>query len=371
MAFGTNPGLVSDGLGADAYRQIVPGRYTVAAGAQIPKGQIFKRNVTIAPGRNDLAPVFSQADVWATPTSGACGLMAGAYPGNPITNTNSVGVTYNVPLVRQGVTSVRCGTLNGGTAVTIGSILGSTAALGASTYDVPTVPGGYVIGGTIGIVVGYPIQTSSLTAVSAAGTNTISVLNTDGISTSTALTVDYGLPTLEIFTPSAVTAQVKSYGSITLGGTAAANTVLTATVAGVSASYTTVAGDTTTTIAATNFAKAINQSLIVQGINALVAPAVSVGAVVYFTALNAGTASNAITLTASAVGGTVTATASGATLANGTYGTVTGTFQNPHGAGSIVNGTNTTNGATLIPAPAATGGFNIDTVLCDIALIGV
>lgn len=370
MSFGLTPGIITDGPGADSYRTAIPVRVSVNAGSQIFNGQAFKRNINAVVGRNDLYPQYSQGDQGALPTSAAAGFVAGVYNGAIVSNSNNVPTNVGIAIVRLGVVRVRCAALNGGTAVTVGSILGFSAALGASTFDVPTVQGSYVIGAALGCVIGYQIQTALAATLSGTGLQTVNVANTDGITTSTALTIDYGQSVLETVTPTAVTPQVKSNGTITVGGTFSAGTILNATVNGIPVSYTVVSGDTTVAGAAASFARAINASSIVQGTNAVVGPAVAPAAIIYLTAINGGTQQNGATLTASAVGGTTTAVVSGSTLTGGVFGTITAPFLNVHALGATILGQNTLNGATIIPVPAATGGINIDTVLCDLAIVG-
>lgn len=370
MAFGLGPGTITDGPGADSYRNVIPIRFPLGGGNAIARGQAFKRNINTVVGRNDLYPQFSQGDQAVLATNAAAGFVAGVFPGPITANTNNVAAGTSIALVRQGVTPVRTAVLNGGTAVTIGSVLGFSAAVGASTYDTPTVQGSYVLGATLGYVIGYQINTALAGALTGTGSQTVNVANTNGITTATALTVDYGQAVQESITPTAVTNQAKANGNITVGGTFSAGSVLTATINGVAVSYTVVAGDTTLAGVATSLAKAINAAAAVLGINAVIGQAVASAAVVYLTALANGTAANATTLTVGAVGGTTTLTASGATFTGGTFGTITAPFLQPHASGATIIGQNTTGGATIIPIPAATGGINIDLVLCDIAIVG-
>lgn len=370
MGFGMTPGIITDGPGADGWRQVIPLRFVLPTGQQIFKGAVLRRNLASVVGRNDTYAQFSQADLGVLSTNAAAGFVAGVAIANPATNTSGVSTPQSVGVVRQGVVPVRAAAIAGGTAVTIGSLLGFSAATGASTYDLPTVQGSYVIGAALGYVTGFQISTVLSGAVNSIGAQTVAVQNTDGVTTGTTLTLDFSTPYQEAVTPSAVTAQVKANANITVGGTFSAGTVLTATVNGVAVSYTVVAGDTNLAGAAASFAKAINASAIVNGTSAVVGPVTSAAGVVYFTALNGGTPANSVTFTTSAAGGTTTATASSATLVNGTYGTITATFLYTHAANTVVIGQNVTIGATIIPVPSATGGINVDTVLCDVAIVG-
>jgi hypothetical protein len=369
MSQGAVPGIITDGLAADSYRQAVVGRVSVATGNQILNGAVFRRNINAVVGRNDLYPQYSSGDQAVLPTSAASGFVAGVYNGAPIVNSTGATATYSVPLFRQGVAKVRVGSLNGGTAITVGSLVGFSAATGASTYDIPTIQT-YTVGSALGYVIGYPIQTALQAAVTATGSQTVAVYNTAGITTSTAIAIDTGTSVAEFVTPSAVTQQVKANGSVTLGGTWATGTTLTVTVNGVSTTYVTgTNGDNSNATSATQLAKIINASSIVYGSGAVVAPSVVSGSVVYFTALNPGTASNSITLTASS-SSAMTCVASGATLSGGTYGTITATFASTHTANATVVGQNNISGGNIISIPAATGGFSVDTVLVDIAIVG-
>jgi len=372
MAFGATPGIITDGPGADSFRSIIPIRYSLTSGNQVFPGACFKRNLLQVVGRNDTYPQYSNGDQGVLPTSASSGFVAGVYRGTAVTNASGASASVGLGLVRQGVTPVRVGALNGGTAITVGSLVGFSAATGAASYDIPTIQT-YTIGAMIGYVTGYQIATALQTAVTATGSQTVSVMNTDGITTSTAITLDYGNNSIqEAVTPSAVTAQVKANGTFTpTVVSAAAGTVITVTIGGVAATYTTVSGDTTATLVGTHVAAAINASAIVNGSGAVIAPAVAVSGVVYFTALTGGTGNNSITLTAtSSSTGNYTVAVSAATFANGTYGTVTATFQYTHTIGAIVIGQNLVSGGSIIPVPAATGGFNIDTVLVDVAIVG-
>ena len=367
MSFGTSVGIITDGPGADAFRSIVPSRYSLPAGQQIVHGQVFRRNLFSVPGRNDNYPAFSAGDSYVLPTSANSGYIAGVYNGVTIQNTNSVAQSQPFGMRRVGVSSVRAAVLNGGTAISVGTLVGFSAVSGASTYDVATQVGSYIVGASLGLVMGYQINTTTATAVSATGSQTINLTSTIGVTTATPLTLDYGQSTAETVTPTAVTAQVCANGNIVVGGTFSAGTVLTANVNGVSVSYTVVSGDTNLTGAAASFAKAINASAIVNGIGAVVAPAVAVSGTVYFTALAGGTPGNSITLTASAVGGTTTATASGATLASGAYGTITANFQQTHATGAVVLGQQTNVNGVIIPVPSGTGTMNVANVLVDLS----
>jgi hypothetical protein len=373
MAFGAGPGLITDGIGADSYKAGIPAIFQTPAGQQVQAGATLKRGILSVVGRNDAYTQYSQGDQVVTATNPGSGFVAGVVLNNTrqnLQNSNATPLGVKLFLARQGVAPVRVAAVNGGTAVTIGSMVGFSAAIGASTQDIPTVQGSYVVGAMVGIVTAYQITTATVGSVTAAGSQTVTVLNTDGITTVTAITVDPAQPNQETVTPTAVTAQVRASGSITLGGTISAGTVLLATINGVPVSYTVQASDTTLTIAAASFAKAINASLAVAGINPSVLPAQSAGAVVYLTALPAGTGGNAYTLAVTATGGTTTAAASGSTLAGGSYGTVTANFSYTHGGGAVILGQNIVSGATLVPVPAATGGINVDTVLVDVALVG-
>lgn len=371
MSFGASPGIITNGPGADSWRTNVPAAVSVPAGFQVFKGAIFRRNINVVAGSNYNYPQYSAADQGVLPTNASAGFVAGAYAGNGISNTNSVAQTSVINLRSQGLAPVRCGALNGGTAITVGSLIGFSAAAGASTYDVPTIQT-YTVGSAVGYVVGYQILTSLLNAQTSTGSQAVSVLSTNGITTSTALTIDPGTNVQETVTPTAVTASVRANATFTpTVVSAAAGTVITVTVNGVSATYTTVSGDTTATLTAAHVATAINASAIVNGTGAVIAPAVAISGVVYFTSLLPGTGPNSYTLTAtSSSTGNYTVAVSGATFANGTYGTFTAPFAFNHAAGAVVIGQNTTSGGSIIPVPAATGGFNVDLVLCDIAIVG-
>lgn len=111
-----------------------------------------------------------------------------------------------------------------------------------------------------------------------------------------------------------------SKATVTIGGTFKAGDVVTVTVGGVATAYTVKAADTDLAGAAAAIAVALNSNLAFTAL----ATAAADGAVVKLVAKNA---SNAITLTAAVTGTlpTTTATASGATFANG--GTDVGTFE--------------------------------------------
>lgn len=373
MAFGAGPGLITDGIGADSYKAGIPGIFSAPPNQQVFTGQTMRRNILTVVGRNDAYTQFSQGDQVVNGTNPSSGFVAGVVLGNTkqnLQNSNTTPGPLKLFLVRQGVTPVRVAALAGGTAVTIGSMVGFSAALGAATTDVPIVQATYTVGAMVGVVTAYQIITATVGSVAVAGSQTVTVQNTDGINTATALTFDSGNPAQETVTPTAVTAQVRANGSVTLGGAASAGTLITVTINGIIVTYTTTAADTTLTIAAASLAKAINASLAVYGIVSYINPATSTAAVVYLTSANAGTGPNSYTLAATASGGTVTATASGATFTGGTYGSLTATFNYTHGPGAIIFGQNLVSGSTIVPVPAATGGMNVDTVLVDVALVG-
>ncbi len=373
MAFGAGPGLISDGIGADSYKAGVPGIWQAPAGQQMFAGATMRRNILAVVGRNDLYPNLSQGDQVVTGTNASAGFVAGVVAASTkqnLQNTNATPAALKLFLVRQGVVPVRAAVLAGGTAVTVGSMLGFSAALGAATTDVPIVQASYTVGAMVGTVTAYQIATATVGTVPVAGSQTVTVLNTDGMSTTVPLTIDVGNAVQETVTPTAVTAQVRANATITLGGTISTGTVITVVINGITVVYTVLATDTTLTIAAASLAKAINATLAVYGIPPYINPAQSAAAVVYLTAASPGTGPNAYTLTAAGVGGTTTATASGSTFSGGTYGSFTAPFNFTHGAGAVVLGQNLVSGASIIPVPAATGGIAVDTVLVDVAIVG-
>jgi hypothetical protein len=370
MAFGLGPGVITDGIGADGFKTGVPFSVPVGANSQVLPGTALKRNILTVVGRNDSYPNLSAPDQACYATSANSGYAAGVVYGTQkqaLSNTNSIAGNVRLSLCRSGVVPTRVAALAGGAAITIGALVGFSAAVGASTSDIPTVQGSNVPGAALGIVTAYQIVTATTAPAVNPGAQTITVTSTDGITTATALAVDPNLPTAETVTPTAVTAGVRATDSLTVAGTFAAGSVLTAIINGTTVTYTVLASDTNNAGAAASFAKAINASAVVAGLAPILLPAQVAANVIYLTASNQGTAANAYTLTASATG-TNTVTAATATFTGGVAGSITAPFANAHASGAIVLGQNTTFGATLIPVPAATGSLNVGLVSVDLAL---
>jgi hypothetical protein len=357
-------GFLTDGIQADVWRIFKPGAITLVANGTYQQGQLFCRDILSVQGRNDTLPTLSKGDLVVLPTSANAGFNHGVLA-TAVTNGNA-GASATVPLnlYYSGSVPVRVAALAGGTAVTIGSYVQVSAALGASTYELPTASGTYTVGQTLGIVGGYQINTFSSGAVIAAGAQTVPMATVWGITTSTPITFDYnaqGLTPQEVVTPTTVTQAVNATGTVTIAGTASAGTTIVTTLGNVpggnvTVTYTTTAADTTATIVAGKIAALFNQTTAVRystpGVNAVT----NAAGVITFTANSLGTAGNNYTLVTTATGGTFTSTASGATLAGGTFPSITATFVNAHATGAQVVGQNTTSGATIVAVPS-TGSF--------------
>lgn len=119
-----------------------------------------------------------------------------------------------------------------------------------------------------------------------------------------------------------ITNPVKASQTATVGGTIAAGQTFTITIGGAAVTYTSVGGDTTTTVA-TGLAAAINASTAVAITDPLVGvTATSAAAIVTVLARYPGVDANAVTFTAAVGTGTGTLTAGGATLTGGTGNTL-------------------------------------------------
>jgi hypothetical protein len=288
--------------------------------------------------------------------------VLGVYVGQDYLNTTPVAQTIGLKLRREGI----CKTLVGanGNRIQIGFGVGYTGLIGASTSDIP-MPMGYAYGLFVGWATAQNINTR-LTAPVASGAQTVTVANTHSLTTTSALVIDYGTPFEETVVPSVVTNQVKASGNVVLGGTFVAGATLTLSINGVTASYTTVAGDTNLAGAAASFSTAINASLLVHGAGSVIAPTQTSGSTIYLFALTTDPVNNSNTIIATG-GGTITATASGLYFTGGTYGSITAMFQYAHAANSVVIGQQTTMNAILMP-PVPNSGIDVDSLLLDLQI---
>lgn len=368
---------MTDGLGADVWRVFKGGVYTLLPGETVQTGQVFCRNILLVQGRNDAYPQFSKPDTIVLPTDASAGFNAGVYAGPPLTNTLGVSQQLAIsPLIYSGTTPTRVGVSNGGTTAIIGGFVEKSAVFGASASPYGAASAAYTVGRTLGVITGYQIATSSVAAV-ASGAQTVTMNSIQGITTTTPITFDYqnnGVAPQEVVTPSAVTQAVLASATVTIAGTAAAGTTVVVNVGNipggnVTVTYVTVAADTTATIIAGKIVALLNATTAVRGLTPALSFVQNTAGVITIGAGSVGTGPNAYTLTTSATGGTVTSVASGATLAGGTFPSITATFANAHASGAIVLGQVTTTGAVIIPAPATANTTNVGLVNVDIPSI--
>ena len=381
MAILRAPGSIVDGPNAGTDWLEFEGALQVPAGLCIAQGQVYKRNILALQGPNYQYPQQSSGDRVVLPNSTSAGYVYGVYQG-PQLVAPAGGVLPIQPASfrRLGVGQVLCGAVSGGTAVTIGSIVGCSAALGASATNYATVQTA-TIGTLVGVVMAQPINTYLVGAVTATGSQTVQLPNTYAITTSTGLLIDTAQSGVqESVTPTAVVRGVPASGTVTIVVvSAAAGVTITITVNGTAFTYVTTAADTTATNTAADIVAAINASVLTQGPNAVIQYATNAAGVITLAVNPAsgaigtqGTAGNAITLTSSSSAtGNFTATASGATFAGGTNSTITAVFANTHAAGAPVYGSNTTNAASVIPVSSATTFYLTGLVTVDIGCLSM
>ena len=220
-------GTIQSGPNADSYREQAPAIVGVSAGAIINTGTPLRRSVVQIQGQSPSAypysavtPGLTQGDVNVLPTATGGGFIYGVYNGSTVVNNASGAVATSVvtpSVTRAGVTPTLVGVTSGGTAVTIGSIVGmnSLATTGnivatalVSNNQVAGANFGTVVtqpisttGAVLGTVVGYPIVTTLVSAQIAGSSVSLPVANVLGFSSTQTLTINPGQFNAETVTP--------------------------------------------------------------------------------------------------------------------------------------------------------------------------
>jgi hypothetical protein len=302
---------------------------------------------------------FSPTATVGVPTwSVNAGKLLGVYQGATFTTTIAF-QPINVQNTGLGVVLMSA---EAATAVNVNSnLLMSVAITGG---HVGARAAAFAAGTQVGQATSAPVNTTFTGPVGAGsnsvvlGSNTIigatsgiPLANIYGITTTTVLLVDtIQSGVQEAVTPSAIVSGVNANQTLTVAAIAAGTTMTTTINGIISLPYTTTAADTATTAAA-NIIQNINNT---PGMLNFILPPVNAAGVITVRAIQSGTAYNSMTITASAVGGTATFVAGGATLASGTNSTFTATFANAHGSGQIpVQGIFKTAGSAIIPGTAS------------------
>ena len=434
-------GNQQNGLNADTSYAALNGTVSVPPGGYLPIGMPLTRNLLAAqgsylsrfaalPGQSSLAngDAFVQL-----PLSGAVGASTGAsstvgvYIGQPTFNPwlNSPAGTLNTAtllapsiLARTGVRPVLAGMIHSGTTVKVGDFLVKGATIGTTAlYPALLSIGGATVtaGITVGQVVATPIWTQIVSASAAGVSGATTVNGTNGITTSTPLTINPGGANQEVVTPTAVTAAVPATSTLTISGNAgaAATAQITFNIAGYQGSTgltgptgtnvttftvsipipngTTQANTTNLVVAAlqaTGFCFGAPQSLLGIGAGAFTQNGTSAGApisgpliyvystasgTIYFSAANPGAWANTLlTYTVTVPGGTTqtwntsaTGSATAVAFTGGVNGTFTATLANAHLPGENVIGLANTSQAVLIPDPGTAGMLNVGLVMAD------
>jgi hypothetical protein len=432
-----------NGLNADTSYVALNATVNVPPGGSLPIGLPLSRNL-LTYGGNYLSKIASVSgfsayafgDSFTTlPLSGAVASTTGAsstvgvYTGQPVSNPwlNPAAQTLNTSpllspatLARTGLRPVLCGLTNGGTTVKVGDFVRSTATVGTtSLYPFLLSQGGTSIaaGVTVGQVAATPIWTSVTANVGPGAAQVATVLNTNGITTTTPLTINVGQSNQETVTPTAVTATAPGLSTLTIVGTAgSASTVqITFNLAGYQGST----GVAPTGTATTTFTVSItipNGSTLAQTTNIIVGALLATGfcfgapqningigsgsctqtsaagtagnpasgplvyvwssaaGTIYFSAVNPGAWANSLlTYTVTVLNGTtqtyngaVAGSATPVAFTGGVNGTFTATFQNAHVAGEPVYGIQNTSQGVIIPAPGTAGMLNCGLVYVDL-----
>jgi hypothetical protein len=429
------------GLNADTSYAALNATISVPPGGYLPIGMPFSRNLLAAQG-NYLSKYaalagfsnYANGDQFVQlPAAGAVlgatasSNVVGAYIGQPQANPwlNQPAGTLNTSpllapgyLARSGLRPMLCGMIHSGTTVKVGDFVLKGASVGTTAlYPVllsqgPTTA---LAGATVGQVAATPIWTQIVTPSTAGVSGATTVNGTNGITTSTPLTVNPGGANQEVVTPSSVTAAVPATSTLTIAGTAgSASTVqITFNIAGYqgSAGLTGPTGTLTTTftvsipipngtilqtttnlivaaLQATGFCFGAPQSLLGIGAGAFTQNGTGAGSpitgpliyvystasgTIYFSAANPGVWANTLlTYTVTVLNGTtqtyntnVAGSATAVAFSGGVNGTFTSTLQNVHVAGEPVIGIANTAAAVLIPDPGTAGMLNVGLCYVD------
>ena len=239
-------GTIQTGPNADAYREQAPAIVSVSAGAVINTGTPLRRSVVQIQGQQPSAYPFSaitpgmtQGDINTQLTATGAGFCYGVFNGPTFSNASQVGATSMVTpyVTRTGITPLLVGVTSGGTAVTVGAVVGmnslqaqglvATNALvsnnqaGGANFATVVVQPTTVVGSALGTVVGYPIVTNLVSTQVAGAAVTIPVGSVIGFSSTQALTINPGLGNAETVTPTSFTVGTVAALGISFASTSA------------------------------------------------------------------------------------------------------------------------------------------------------
>ena len=429
------------GLNADTSYAALNATIQVPPGGYLPVGMPFTRNLLAGQG-NYLSKYaalagmsqYANGDAFVQLVQGGAVLattgasnVVGAYIGQPQVNPwlNTPAGTLNTAqaylpgyLARSGVRPMLAGMIHSGTTVKVGDFLTKGPTIGTtSLYPYLISVGGatYTAGQTIGQVIATPIWTQIVTPGAAGISAATTVNNTNGITTSTPLTINPGGANQETQTPTAVTAAIPAYAALTIVGVAgAASTVqITFNIAGYQGSTgltgptgtlttqftisvpiangTTLQNTTNAILAAlqaSGFCYGAPQNILgigagpftQNGANAgspiggpLIYAYASAAGVIQFSAANPGAWANTLlTYTVTVPGGvtqtfntSATGSATAVAFSGGVNGTATMTLANAHSAGEPIIGLANTSQAVLIPDPGTAGMVSVGLVYVD------
>ena len=405
-------GTIQSGPNADSYREGAPGIIaTVPASGIVNTGTPVRRNYLAVQGQSPEAYPFANTvpgvtggDQVVTCTSTAGGWLYGVFNGTTFSNAGgTVATSLVTPYIsRQGVTPVLVGTASGGTAVTIGSIVGinvlqaasggvgTGVAAGAGFATVLTAMA-TTYGSILGVVCGSPIVTANVSAITA-GAATVPVYSTLGMNvgagTGPALVFNPGLANVETVTPTSMSAGVNTQLNVGWANASAglANMTLvlgnasTGAIPGIPGGIIGVTIACTTATTGSNFAAsvatALNNAFAVYGEAPSNIPGVGgirpFGLVTAATSVMSITAAipsplfNAVAVSVGAGTSTMTYPTSLAATSSGSYPVIVGTWANNHLPNEPVVGSVNTSGATLCPIPQP-GGVNVALAMVDLS----
>lgn len=406
-------GTIQTGPNADSYRLQAPAIITVPASGALSTGTPVRRNITAIQGQVPQGPNFSAVvpgvvggDQVLTMNAAGGGYTFGVYNGPTILNNTSGSTpipTATGYVTRSGATPMLVGTTSGGTAVTVGSIVGMSSATGLSTGIVAQGAAAATNFATViaqptsndgsffGAVLGYPIFSAvGVSAVVAGSSVAFAPPNIYGWSSTQAIIVNPGLGNAETVTPSSINVGIAAQNNITFGNASATTPGITVIIGNASTGAVpfvpggiisvSIAATTATTGAnfATSVALALNSAFAALGAAPTNIPGVngtqSFGIATAATSILSITGAfpspvlNSIAISVPVSG--VSSITSGGTSLGGTsvgaYPTVFATFANNHSAQEPIVGTVTTLGATITAVPQP-GGSNVTLALVDVA----
>lgn len=405
-------GTTQTGPGADSYRFQSPGIFTVGASAVINTGTMMRRNISAVQGQNPSAYNFTPTvpgivggDQCTIPSSLSGGPVYGVYSGSTVVNTSAGAVPTSVVtglMTRAGATPVLCGTASGGTAVTVGCQVGLSSLISgglgvlANNALAPVNFAQTLVGpasqGLVGTVLGYPVVTAFVSAVTAGTSVAAPVASVQGLPIGVAgpaLTINPGAANTEVVTFSSIGPGILATNTVTFGGTSAGSPGVSMTFGNASTGAipgipggivvigTTLSASATAAANATQFASYFNATA--QNLGVAPSNILGVGGIQPFGTATAAT--SILTFTAAipsplysvvpvsfTLNGTSSFASGGTSLgavSQGAYPATFGTFVNNHNVGEPVVGIVTTFGATICPVPQP-GGSNV--ALCQVDL---